>query len=156
LDPRPLRHQSSAPNAVASPSVLGNTTAKETKLRNVLKLLIQTNCNAFRQQKTSCGKLPSSTTIGSSTNAPLQVEEEESEEEMPQPQRRRRGPPSDESEEDEDEENGEGSGPGGDIEQLVKKFVRYALACEYQRIPIRKAAISERGLYHGLMRYLPS
>lgn len=67
---------------------------------------------------------------------------------MPQTQRRRRRSPSDESQEEEDEENGEASGSGGDIDQLVKKFVRYALACEYQRIPIRKAAVSEKGLHH--------
>ena len=30
-------------------------------------------------------------------------------------------------------------------EQAVKKLVRYALACEYQRIPIKRANISEKG-----------
>lgn len=30
-------------------------------------------------------------------------------------------------------------------EQLVKKLVRYALACEYARLPIRRDGIRERG-----------
>lgn len=30
-------------------------------------------------------------------------------------------------------------------DQLVKKLVRYALACEYQRIPIKRANITEKG-----------
>ena len=30
-------------------------------------------------------------------------------------------------------------------EQVVKKLVRYALACEYQRIPIKRANITEKG-----------
>jgi hypothetical protein len=83
------------------------------------------------------------------------VEEEESEEEMPQTQRQRRGPPSDDSDEEE-EDNGEEmdvEGQEGE-EQLVKKFVRYVLACEYQRIPIRRAAVSEKGLYHSLISLL--
>jgi hypothetical protein len=29
--------------------------------------------------------------------------------------------------------------------QLVTKFVRYALACEYARIPIRKEGVKEKG-----------
>jgi hypothetical protein len=29
-------------------------------------------------------------------------------------------------------------------DQLVKKLVRYALACEYQRLPIRRAGITEK------------
>jgi melanoma-associated antigen len=35
--------------------------------------------------------------------------------------------------------------------QLVTKFVRYALACEYARIPIRKEGIKEKGLTGGLV-----
>lgn len=30
-------------------------------------------------------------------------------------------------------------------EQVVKKLVRYALACEYQRMPIKRANITEKG-----------
>lgn len=30
-------------------------------------------------------------------------------------------------------------------DQVVKKFVRYALACEYQRMPIKRANITEKG-----------
>jgi len=36
----------------------------------------------------------------------------------------------------------------GDVDsqdQLVKKLVRYALACEYQRVPIRRTGITEKG-----------
>jgi hypothetical protein len=31
-------------------------------------------------------------------------------------------------------------------DQTVKKMVRYALACEYQRIPVRRSGISEKGI----------
>lgn len=79
------------------------------------------------------------------------MEEEESEEEAPQTQRRRCEPPSDESDEEEEQEeenveDGDADGVEGD-EVLVKKFVRYVLACEYQRMPIRRAAILEKGLF---------
>jgi len=30
-------------------------------------------------------------------------------------------------------------------EQVVKRFVRFALACEYQRMPIRRTAVLEKG-----------
>jgi len=30
-------------------------------------------------------------------------------------------------------------------DQLVKKLVRYALACEFQRLPIRRTGITEKG-----------
>ena len=30
-------------------------------------------------------------------------------------------------------------------DQVVKKLVRYALACEYQRMPIKRANITEKG-----------
>jgi hypothetical protein len=72
---------------------------------------------------------------------------------MPQTQRRRRAH-SDVSEEEEEEEEEEENDGDMDVdgvegeEQLVKKFVRYALACEYQRLPIRRAAVSEKGLYY--------
>lgn len=35
-------------------------------------------------------------------------------------------------------------------DQTVKKMVRYALACEYQRMPIRRSGISEKGITSGL------
>lgn len=37
-------------------------------------------------------------------------------------------------------EEGEGS-----MDQSVKKLVRYALACEYQRTTIKRTGISEKG-----------
>ena len=36
------------------------------------------------------------------------------------------------------------------MDQAVKKLVRYALACEYQRITIKRTGISEKGQYCGL------
>lgn len=40
------------------------------------------------------------------------------------------------------------------MDQAVKKLVRYALACEYQRITIKRTGISEKGQccrLHGCM-----
>lgn len=31
--------------------------------------------------------------------------------------------------------------------QAVKKLVRYALACEYQRMPIKRTGMAEKGSY---------
>ncbi|TVY86995.1 Non-structural maintenance of chromosome element [Lachnellula willkommii] len=79
-------------------------------------------------------------------------EEEESEEEPTQSTQRRRGhaPASeDESEGDEEEEVGgdEMDVDGAEsMDQAVKKLVRYALACEYQRITIKRTGISEKVL----------
>lgn len=36
-------------------------------------------------------------------------------------------------------------GAGDGSEELVKKLVRYALACEYSRMPIRRDGIREKG-----------
>ena len=36
-------------------------------------------------------------------------------------------------------------------DQLVKKLVRYALACEYQRLPIRREGIRDKGLFMGYL-----
>lgn len=33
-------------------------------------------------------------------------------------------------------------------DQVVKKLVRYALGCEYQRMPIKRANITEKGVYY--------
>jgi hypothetical protein len=35
---------------------------------------------------------------------------------------------------------------GGSQDQLVKKLVRYALACEYSRQPIRREGIRDKGI----------
>jgi len=75
------------------------------------------------------------------------AEDDESNHEIPQTQRRCRAPPSESEAEDDEEgdENGEEEAEGQDDQrQIVKKFVRYALACEYQRIPIRRAAVVEK------------
>lgn len=41
-------------------------------------------------------------------------------------------------------------------EQVVKRFVRYALACENQRKPIRRADILERGSSCASLLYFDS
>ncbi|KAI1258899.1 MAGE-domain-containing protein [Xylariaceae sp. FL1019] len=73
----------------------------------------------------------------------------------PPPQRRqRRAPDSDDesaassgNEQDPDVEMGAtGLANGVSIEQLIQKLVRYALACEYARIPIRRDGIREKVL----------
>lgn len=82
------------------------------------------------------------------------VEEDDSEEEEPtqSTQRRRRAPAEDASEEDDvEEEAGDEMEADGDEadsqDQVVKKLVRYALACEYQRMPIKRANITEKGVF---------
>lgn len=88
-----------------------------------------------------------------------EAEEDGSEEELePSTQRRRgrRAPVSDESSEEEaengdvEEEVGEEMdmdvGDGNSQDQVVKKFVRYALACEYSRQPIARVGIREKVL----------
>ncbi|ESZ90697.1 hypothetical protein SBOR_8923 [Sclerotinia borealis F-4128] len=84
-------------------------------------------------------------------------EDEESEEERPRNnQRRRRAAPESEEEEEEEEDDGEdeddAAGDGRDLDredsldQAVKKLVRYALACEFQRLPITRTGIKEKVL----------
>ena len=84
----------------------------------------------------------------------LQAEEEESDGEPTQStQRRRLAPAEDDSEEEDVEEEiadeMEVDGDEADSQdQVVKKLVRYALACEYQRMPIKRANIAEKGLHY--------
>ncbi|KAF9871521.1 MAGE family protein [Colletotrichum karsti] len=68
------------------------------------------------------------------------VEDDESEEEVPH--RRQRRDNDDSEDAGEDAENGEASPD----DQLAKKLVRYALACEFSRTPIRRDGIKERVL----------
>lgn len=82
----------------------------------------------------------------------LQAQQEESsEEERPQNTQRKKGKQRAAEDDDDDEEDEDGEDEmeldaGEDSqEQLVKKLVRYALACEYQRMPIRRAGITEKG-----------
>lgn len=74
--------------------------------------------------------------------------EAESEEEPTRNQRIRRRV------EEEESDNADESVPAGeemevegdaDKDQLIKKLVRYALACEYSRIPIKRDGIREKG-----------
>ena len=46
---------------------------------------------------------------------------------------------------EEAEEDRSGGTNQGLLAQLVKSLVRYALACEHSRIPIRRDAIREKG-----------
>lgn len=81
--------------------------------------------------------------------------EEQSEEEPPRGTQRQRvqAPADDDSDEESDIENGEGivredletTGEGDGKNQFVKKLVRYALACEYARLPIRREGIKDKG-----------
>ncbi|KAB8294712.1 hypothetical protein EYC80_006674 [Monilinia laxa] len=79
-------------------------------------------------------------------------EDDESEEETPRNSQRRRyaAHESDEEEDDEDEDDAGGEGVELDredsLDQAVKKLVRYALACEFQRLPITRTGIKEKVL----------
>lgn len=53
---------------------------------------------------------------------------------------------------DADADGGAAGDVDGSIEQLVKKLVRYALACEFGRVPIRREGIREKG--RGLLCWL--
>ncbi|KAI8232432.1 Non-structural maintenance of chromosome element 3 [Colletotrichum sp. SAR 10_99] len=70
--------------------------------------------------------------------------EDESEEEAPARRQRRAHDDSEDAEEYGDEENGETDATPED--QLAKKLVRYVLACEFSRTPIRREGIKERVL----------
>ncbi|KAM3064796.1 hypothetical protein ACMFMF_011715 [Clarireedia jacksonii] len=74
----------------------------------------------------------------------VQIREDESEEELPQHRRRAL---SENTEEDEDEDREDVDQSGEDSQdQVVKKLVRYALACEFQRLPITRTGIKEKGM----------
>ncbi|KAK4554805.1 hypothetical protein LTR86_007953 [Recurvomyces mirabilis] len=73
-------------------------------------------------------------------------EDDVSAEESPEPQTQRRRT----TQHQEDDEEGYGddnsNGTDSNTDQIVKKLVRLALACEYQRRPIRRTDISEKVL----------
>jgi len=66
---------------------------------------------------------------------------------------------SDDSENEEDDQDVDMERPAGaddaTDDQLAKKLVRYALACEYARIPIKRDGIRDKGSYHDLLKRLP-
>ncbi|KAE8448749.1 hypothetical protein EG329_008964 [Mollisiaceae sp. DMI_Dod_QoI] len=83
----------------------------------------------------------------------VQEDEQPSEEERIQTtqRNRKRAPQLDDEEGEEDEEDEDEAGDEMDVDsrsdgqdQVVKKMVRYALACEYQRMPIRRTGITEK------------
>ena len=105
-----------------------------------------------KRRPVSSGTIVCKISLTSSSKA--QEEEESSEEERPRKSQHKKGKQraqeaEDEQEDDDDDEDGENNmdiDAGEDShDQLVKKLVRYALACEYQRMPIRRAGISEKG-----------
>ncbi|KAJ3939571.1 uncharacterized protein N0V96_010354 [Colletotrichum fioriniae] len=71
------------------------------------------------------------------------VDDEDSEEEHRHPRQRRNH---DESAEEEGSEHGAVDSEASAEDQLAKKLVRYALACEFSRTPIRRDGIKERVL----------
>lgn len=74
------------------------------------------------------------------------VDDEEEEEQRPRQRQRRDEPESDDEDENEiDEENSEDVAESSDS-QLVKKLVRYALACDFSRTSIRRDGIKEKVL----------
>lgn len=83
----------------------------------------------------------------------IKVEEDSDAEEDQRPrQRRNRGSSPDE----EGEEAGNIEGESMDVEptpdeQLAKKLVRYAMACDFSRIPIRRDGIKDKGQSAGFM-----
>lgn len=62
-------------------------------------------------------------------------------------QRQRRADPESEEEVDEDVEDEEAPGAAESPDaQLIKKLVRYAMACDFSRTPIRRDGIKEKGV----------
>lgn len=72
------------------------------------------------------------------------VDDDEEEDQRPRQRQRREDPETDEEEEEVDgDARNEAESPDG---LLIKKLVRYALACDYSRTPIRRDGIKEKGL----------
>lgn len=56
------------------------------------------------------------------------------------------GSETEQEEEEQSDEDAEMNGATSSVdEQLAKKLIRYAIACEYSRTPIRREGIKERG-----------
>lgn len=74
-----------------------------------------------------------------------QVADDEEEEQRPRQRQRHADPDSDDDAEEEEEDDNEGveSADG----QLIKKLVRYALACDFNRTAIRRDGIKEKGVF---------
>ncbi|UQC83274.1 MAGE family protein [Colletotrichum lupini] len=81
-----------------------------------------------------------SSRLAPETNS-TQVDDEDSDEDPRYPRQRRNN---DESAEEEGSENGAVDAEASAEDQLSKKLVRYALACEFSRTPIRRDGIKER------------
>lgn len=83
-----------------------------------------------------------SSRLAPETNS-TQVDDEDSDEEPRHPRQRRNNDES--AEEEEGSEHGAVDAEASAEDQLAKKLVRYALACEFSRTPIRRDGIKERG-----------
>lgn len=87
---------------------------------------------------------------------PLQVDDEDEDEHERPRQRRNRNNSDDGSDDESTNETETADRPGSNADdQLAKKFVRYALACEYSRTAIRRDGIKERGVNFFLETSLP-
>lgn len=74
--------------------------------------------------------------------------EEDEEEQEPTPtqtQRNRRREATPDEDDDVDMEDSEQASGSGSLQQLSKGLVRYALACEHARKPIKRQDINEKG-----------
>lgn len=72
------------------------------------------------------------------------VDDDEEEDQRPRQRQRRHDPESDE--EDEDVEEDSHNGVESADSQLIKKLVRYAMACDFSRTPIRRDGIKDKGV----------
>lgn len=70
-----------------------------------------------------------------------QVVDDEEEEQRPRQRQRLAEPESDDGEEEEDDNEQAESADG----QLIKRLVRYAMACDFNRAAIRRDGIREKG-----------
>lgn len=76
---------------------------------------------------------------------PQVVDDDEEEEQRPR-QRQRRAEPDSEDEDNEVEEDEPQDVAESPDSQLIKKLVRYAMACDFSRTPIRRDGIKEKVL----------
>lgn len=74
----------------------------------------------------------------------VKVVDDDEEEQRPRQRQRREEPDSDEEDDDINEDRDDVvESPDG---QLIKKLVRYAMACDFSRTPIRRDGIKEKGV----------
>lgn len=90
--------------------------------------------------------LPTSLTSNYLQVAQVDEDEDEDEVDVPTPTQTQRNRPREDTPEDDDDDAEEDIHNGaGSLTQLSKSLVRYALACEYSRTPIKRADINQKG-----------